>query len=92
MSNAEVANIILNNIRDEDLKFTKATCYSQQWISVEDRLPEKIGYYLVVRNINKVTTRKFDEWITGSRKRFWHSGGEDESITHWMPLPEPPHG
>lgn len=66
------------------------------WISVEEKLPYENGYYLVSRDLSKhkakikVTIRQFHEHTKGSRKRFWHSGGEDMSITHWMPLPTPP--
>ena len=49
----------------------------QEWISVEDRLPEKADTYLVSRKDGLVTMTYFCE-------RF-HS-----SVTHWMPLPEPP--
>lgn len=58
-----------------------------EWISVEERLPEEgscvlaysefgIGYSICVKYYR--------------HKRFWNDGGE--SVTHWMPLPEPPKG
>lgn len=51
-----------------------------EWISVEDRLPEKGGYYLtVVENCEKVCYSRL------ILDKFGHDG-----VTHWMPLPEPP--
>jgi len=52
-----------------------------KWISVKDELPEKIRYYLVFRKENaRITSRLW----RGNR---WESAA---TITHWMPLPEPP--
>ena len=63
------------------------------WISVNDRLPEKNGKYLcylvhddpkldsrmaVIFRNNSWSTVIGDNWI------------KTHSITHWMPLPEPP--
>jgi len=61
-----------------------------EWISVEDRLPDKPDEYIVA-NVNSfeysVTTM---EW-TGLR---WFSNyfpNEDiKLVTHWMPLPDMP--
>ena len=68
-----------------------------KWISVEERLPETklavLGYGLRSAKYNEydpfpavhvVYTRGEDEgWFT-----FWNN--EYVSVTHWMPLPEPP--
>jgi len=51
-----------------------------EWISVEDRLPEKDGRYIVVENHH-------GQWIGVSSMR---RGDFDMPITHWMPLPSPP--
>lgn len=62
-----------------------------RWISVEERLPEKKGNYLVrcyfhnpgasytYENIKIIHFRGKSKWAT-----------ENEYITYWMPLPEPP--
>ena len=54
-----------------------------EWISVEDRLPEKIKPVIVNVNSGGVHTSRYHpiekRWID-----------YDEFITHWMPLPEPP--
>ena len=61
----------------------------QQWIPVEERLPEEGQRVLSVKEdgyveINCITNRTGD----------WFSRAYDPSsvITHWMPLPEPPKG
>jgi len=59
------------------------------WISVKDRLPEKLGFYLVFRDCDGIYIEFFSP-----AKGFWYD--EDADIiggqTHWMPLPEPPEG
>ena len=57
-----------------------------RWISVEERLPEVKGKYIVC-------TRKKAVYCTAFR--FFHGEGYfatdlNTHITHWMPLPEPP--
>ena len=55
------------------------------WISVEDRLPDKNGYYLVYCGMNHITVTFFTaENISGPE----FSG--DPTVTHWMPLPQAP--
>lgn len=53
-----------------------------EWISVEDRLPERGMRCLVCRK-NGVTEYRWIEIIYYS---------EDKNITHWQPLPELPKG
>jgi hypothetical protein len=78
---------------------------AQQWISVEDRLPDKMGKYLVFHH----------EWSDGAflptyedctirAMRFMNNNkwrypvcidkrceaDTHREVTHWMPLPEPP--
>lgn len=49
------------------------------WISVKDRLPEKYGHYLVIRDNGFMSV---DTWTRHS-----HWGKAVCKITHWMPLP-----
>ena len=64
----------------------------QEWISVEDRLPEENGRYLACVKISHLA---FDippmVVIMGYNKihGFDTISGE-ETVTHWMPLPEAP--
>ena len=65
----------------------------QEWISVDERLPDVLQEVLVYRGnhignlINAYTYVGGDMWKDeygfGCRR-------EDEGITHWMPLPEAP--
>lgn len=72
-----------------------------EWISVEDRLPDVNarvlvastdieGYKMVhiteMRDINPITYIKTDKYWLPPYPYFFH----DNMITHWMPLPELP--
>ena len=54
----------------------------QEWISVHDRLPEMSGEYLVATVTGYVGVRHF--YVT------WPRSFQADTVTHWMPLPEPP--
>lgn len=64
-----------------------------KWISVEDRMPDKSGPYLVrFKNVfGERLAIKVYYW--NAKIGYWR-GAEAHSmiigITHWMPLPEPP--
>ena len=77
----------------------------QEWISVDDRLPDKTGRYLVLKN------RIAPDCLGGNRTdivilRFFVDEGFripthipdrineeiNEEVTHWMPIPQPPKG
>lgn len=54
-----------------------------KWISVKDRLPEEIGYYLVVIGNEMLVSIDIVEY---SENR-WHKRDE---VLYWQPLPEIP--
>ena len=63
-----------------------------EWISVEERLPEENGRYLVFVDISHLA---FENLTTIAIMEYGKSHGfylynETEKVTHWMPLPEPP--
>lgn len=66
-----------------------------KWISVEEKLPDKDGRYLVCDG-GDVLEAQF--YLTGQLRRpEWSTTDCYESedlyhVTHWMPLPEPPEG
>lgn len=73
----------------------------QEWISVEERLPEcEIGAeteaLLFVTSAGKVEAGYFGRgsvWRDVYFRHYRNSVGWDVSdVTHWMPLPEPPKG
>ena len=55
-----------------------------RWISVDERLPEKDGFYLVWGPPAIYTETKWYDQGTLAQY-FWK-----RDITHWMPMPEPP--
>ena len=80
----------------------------QEWISVEDRLPEDSGYYLVVYRdkYNGNISIAFDMYVKCNVGEWWESEFacditkqflwatrlQDQEVTHWMPFPHPPKG
>ena len=69
----------------------------QEWISVNDRLPEEGEYVLcVLKGFNyggKIQVCKFvpaDKFK--DKPYFEHFRNGFPSVTHWMPLPQPPKG
>ena len=60
-----------------------------EWISVEDRLPEDTSIVLIAHRGGV----SFG-WFNGS---YWERGAATKhraikTVTHWMPMPEPPMG
>ena len=80
----------------------------QEWISVKDRLPEDSGCYLVVYRdkYNGSISIAFDMYVKCNVGEWWESEFacditkqflwatrlQEQEVTHWMPLPEPPKG
>lgn len=64
-----------------------------EWISVMERLPEKTGKYLVY---GQWKGRPAEMWVCElmaiGMLIGWANGGGNPTVTHWMPLPEPPEG
>jgi len=72
----------------------------RKWISVEDRLPELLKENIVFESVSFIVT---DGYYVGTCEYQWGNGcgrpwskwspyGDfpRHTITHWMPLPEPP--
>ena len=69
----------------------------QEWISVKDRLPEEGEYVLcVLKGFNyggKIQVCKFVPADKFKDKPYFENFRNGfPSVTHWMPLPEPPKG
>lgn len=61
-----------------------------EWISVKDRLPEKIGYYLCYLDNDTIKVCKFTCGIRND-SLYWRWDNQNwTAVTHWMQLPEPP--
>jgi len=64
-----------------------------QWTSVNDELPEVGFWYLVVCHDGGIplTVVAFFDSANEEDETVWVGWGVDlESVTHWMPLPNPP--
>lgn len=59
------------------------------WISVQDRLPEDFRLVLVCRKTLK-GRRIVDTGSKGVCGSWWVHGERKNSVTHWMPMPDPP--
>lgn len=58
-----------------------------QWISVEDELPEELGWYLIYGASHNASYWYDVCYWDGNR--WWRNV---YNITHWMPIPQPPRG
>ena len=68
-----------------------------EWVSVKDRLPSKFSYYLTVnmnaRFVSRFANQRILKFRPKEKKWWWYEPigySQDESVTHWMPLPKPP--
>ena len=80
----------------------------QEWISIEDKLPEVVsinkGYRSTVKKSIRVlcvcvqksgktmVKEGYCEWYNDYNEPRWQIPGTIDDVTHWMPLPEPPKG
>ena len=64
---------------------TAPTIEVPHWIPVEERLPEKGGYYLVHHKHGLISQRLYYE---GQGELFVNV--KHDPVTHWMPLPDAP--
>lgn len=76
-----------NDIYDLGQLYDEVT--KPQWISVEDELPKENGWYLVCNNIHDYGHCLYEiaEYYARFRSWIWA-----HTVTHWMPLPQPPKG
>ena len=64
----------------------------QEWISVENRMPEESGMYIVTANDGHAQRVSFVLWQ--KKNRMWNLTGARSywRVTHWQPMPQPPKG
>ncbi len=66
------------------------------WISVEDRLPEEFGFYIVSwmnGNLTVIGEGAFaygEQWLVPIYNEDIKITSEYPEVTHWQPLPDPP--
>ena len=63
----------------------------QEWISVDDRLPE-IGEIVLACGKRHATSGMFQGASIKNPKLWNWKGNTIKQVTHWMPLPHPPKG
>ena len=64
----------------------------QEWISVKDRLPEQGQQVLIYSRYDFCEVALYIG-IPGKWRVTWnHDMLDADSVTHWMPLPQPPKG
>lgn len=64
---------------------------AQEWISVEDRLPEQICNCLIYFSAHvDISIRSIGWAFFNSQKKFFIATCYADNVTHWMPLPETP--
>ena len=65
----------------------------QEWISVDDRLPETGGYVVCVAKRNPFS--RFMPMVARIEKNGWVNPITEQyisEVTHWMQMPQPPKG
>ena len=65
----------------------------QEWISVDDELPEVGGYVVCIAKRNPFS--RFMPMVARIEKNGWVNPMTEQyisEVTHWMPLPEKPKG
>ena len=85
------ANDVTDHTENEYIRegLLNAGYRKQEWISVDERLPEPIKLVLCIWE------RQDDGWNYGfaryQRENVWYVSNEGmPNVTHWMPLPEAP--
>ena len=79
-------------------KLTAKGYTKQEWISVEDRMPETEGDYLVWNKEQKRIEKRFFYRLPPNYpveshpeiREYFGNYADYKRITHWMPLPTPP--
>ena len=65
----------------------------QEWISVDDRLPENGGYVVCIAKRNPFS--RFMPMVARIEKNGWVNPITEQyisEVTNWMPIPQPPKG
>ena len=83
-------DLIIQDLRRENAELRARV---QEWISVNDRLPEAGEYVVCIAKRNPFSM--FMPMVARIKKNGWVNPITEQyisEVTHWMPLPEPPKG
>ena len=75
-------DLIIQDLRRENAELRVRV---QEWISVDDRLPEPQEEAICINADGDMMIGTYTEWG-------WMFPCYFEELTHWMPLPQPPKG
>ena len=78
---------------DKFVKMEKTGVTVQEWISVDDELPEVGGYVVCIAKRNPFS--RFMPMVARIEKNGWVNPITEQyisEVTHWMPMPNPPKG
>ena len=82
-------DLLIQDLRRENAKLRARV---QEWISVDDRLPEEDGYYLCCIKSSLFPDRVYIDILECDKGSFEEGHIYTDTVTHWVPLPEPPKG
>lgn len=87
--------VIVKSLVDTIAELTKELeALKNQWISVEDRLPDEDGRYMCyVKKLERGDLDVYMRLLFLDGKWPWIENKDRDiynKVTHWMPLPEPP--
>lgn len=90
-----LAESIGTDKHEGDIKIAEYLVYKkgyrkQEWISVEDRLPEDEIPVLVFTAKGKYYVGYYYKAVTSPTFTGFYADSCRRDVTHWMPLPEPP--
>ena len=78
---------------DKFVKMEKTGVTVQEWISVNDMMPEAGGYVVCIAKRNPFS--RFMPMVARIEKNGWVNPITEQyisEVTHWMPMPQPPKG
>ena len=82
-------DLLIQDLRRENAELRARV---PKWISVDDKLPEEDGYYLCCIKSSLFTDRVYIDILECDKGSFEEGHIYTDTVTHWMPLPEPPKG
>ena len=83
----------IEGLADDVMDIISHGVTAQEWISVNDRLPEAGGYVVCIAKRNPFS--RFMPMVARIEKNGWVNPITEQyisEVTHWQPMPQPPKG